>query len=144
MIILQNLCAESSKSSKFELNPVTESKQWTLAYPTLYKMVENISEFNIRTNDIFEKCTLFDYPCEENILQILNYYLSLAKHFIYTNKLKYNNTLDLYSYLELLKRKIYIEKAICTHKINHNSVLNLDLLVTVIPFVTLRGEDTSA
>ncbi len=33
---------------------------------------------------------------------------------MYTNKLNGNNTLDLYSYLVLLKRKIYTEKTICT------------------------------
>ncbi len=40
----------------------------------------------------------------------------LATYFIYTNKLNGNNRLDLYSDLVLLKRKIYIEKTICTQQ----------------------------
>ncbi len=59
---------------------------------------------------------LFGYPGEEDIIHILNYCMLLAKYFIYTNKLNGNNTLDLYSYLVLLKRKIYIEKTICTQQ----------------------------
>ncbi len=60
--------------------------------------------------------TVFGYPGEEEIIQILNYCVLLAKYFIYTNKLNGNNTLDLYSYLVLLMRKIYIEKIICTQQ----------------------------
>ncbi len=70
------------------------------------------TEFNIRRNYIFEECTLFGYLGEEDIIQILS--VLLAKYFIYNNKLNGNNTLDLYSYLLLLKNKIYIEKTICT------------------------------
>ncbi len=72
---------------------------WT----SFYKWWNNISEFNIGRNDIFEECTLFGYPGEEDIIQILNYCVLLAKYFIYTNKLNGNNILDLY--LVLLKRK---------------------------------------
>ncbi len=39
-----------------------------------------------------------------------------SKYFIYTNKLNVNNALDLYLNLILLKRKIYIEKTICTQQ----------------------------
>ncbi len=35
--------------------------------------------FNIGRNDIFEECTLFGYPDEEDIIQILNYCVLLAK-----------------------------------------------------------------
>ncbi len=83
---------------------------WT----SFYKWWTNISEFNIERNEIFEECTLFCYPDEEDIIQILNYCMLLAKYFIYTNKLNSNNTPDLYSYFVLLKRKLYIEKTICT------------------------------
>ncbi len=68
------------------------------------------------TNDIFEECALFGYPVEEDIIQILNYCVLLAKYFIYTNKLNGKNTFDLYWYLVLLKKKIYIEKTICTQQ----------------------------
>ncbi len=34
-----------------------------------------------------------------------------------TKKTKINNTLDLYSYLVLLKRQIYYDKIICTQQI---------------------------
>ncbi len=85
---------------------------WT----SFYKWWKNIFEFNIGRNDIFEECTLYGYPGEEDIIQILNYCVLLAKYFIYTNKLNDNNTLDLYSYLVLLKRKIYFEKTICTQQ----------------------------
>ncbi len=69
---------------------------------SFYKWWNNISEFNIRRNDIFEECTLFGYAGEEDIIQILNYRVLLAKYFIYTNKLDGNNTsFDLYSYLVL-------------------------------------------
>ncbi len=89
---------------------------WTSSY----KWWNNISEFNIGRNDIFEECTLFGYPGEEDIIHILNYCVLLAKYFIYTNKLNGNNTLDLYSDFVLLKRKIYIEKTNCfPNKINH-------------------------
>ncbi len=74
---------------------------------SFYKWWNNISEFNIGRNYIFEECTLFGYPGQEDIIQILHYCVLLAKYFIYTNKLNGNNTLDLYSYLVLLKRKIY-------------------------------------
>ncbi len=43
----------------------------------------------------------------------------LAKYFIYTN-----NTLDLYSYLVLLKRKIYIERPFVPNKIKYNCLRN--------------------
>ncbi len=85
---------------------------WT----SFYKWWNNISEFNIGRNYIFEKCTLFGYPGEEDIIQILNYCVLLAKCFMYTNKLNGNNTFDLYAYLVLLKRKIYIDKTICTQQ----------------------------
>ncbi len=85
---------------------------WT----SFYKWWNNISEFNIGRNYIFEECTLFGYQGEEDIIQILNYCVLLAEYFICTNKLNGNNTLDLYSYLVLLKRKIYIEKTICTQQ----------------------------
>ncbi len=58
-------------------------------------MVEQFYEFNIGRNDIFEECTLFGYPGEEDIIQILNYCVLFAKYLIYTNKLDDNNTLDL-------------------------------------------------
>ncbi len=40
----------------------------------------------------------------------------LANYFIYINKLNGNYTLEQYSYLVLLKRKIYIEKTIYTQQ----------------------------
>ncbi len=55
---------------------------------------------------------VFGYPGIEDIIHILNYCVLLAKYFIYTNNL----TLDLYSYLVLLKRKIFTEKTICTQQ----------------------------
>ncbi len=85
---------------------------WT----SFYKWWNNISEFNIGRKDILKECTLFGYPSEEDIIQILNYCMLFAKYFIYTNKLNSNNTLDLYLYLVLLKRKIYIQKTICTQQ----------------------------
>ncbi len=53
---------------------------------------------------------------KKDIIQILNYCVLIAKYLKYTNKLNGNNTRDLYSYLVLLKRKIYIEKTICTQQ----------------------------
>ncbi len=70
---------------------------------------------NIGKNDICEECTLFGYPVEEDIIQILNYCVLLAQYFKYNDKLNGKNTLDLYSYLVLLKR-IYSEKSICTQQ----------------------------
>ncbi len=48
---------------------------------SFYKLWNNISEFNIGINDIFEECTVFGYPGEEDIIQILNYCVLLAKYF---------------------------------------------------------------
>ncbi len=39
--------------------------------------------------------TSFGYPGEEDIIQIINYCVLLAKYSIYINKLNGNNTLDL-------------------------------------------------
>ncbi len=71
--------------------------------PVSYKWWKKISEFNVGRNDIFEEYTLFGYPGEEYIIQLLTFCVLLAKYFIYTNKLNGNNTLELYSYLVLLK-----------------------------------------
>ncbi len=38
----------------------------------------NIFEFNIWRNYIFEECSLFDYPGEENIIELLYYYVLLT------------------------------------------------------------------
>ncbi len=45
-------------------------------------MVEQFYEFNIGRNDIFEECTLFGYPGEED-RQILNYSV------LFTSNLEY-------------------------------------------------------
>ncbi len=104
-----NVCNNANDLIHFFIYYENTKQFWT----SFYKWWNNISEFNIARNDIFEECTLFGYPGEEDIIQFLNYCVLLAKYFIYTNKLNGNNTLVLYSYLVLLKRKIYIEKAIC-------------------------------
>ncbi len=100
---------------------LTYSKQF---WSSFYKWWNNISEFNFRRNDIFEECTLFGYPGKEEIIQILNYCVLFAKYVIYTNKLNGNNTLDPYSYLVVLKRKIYIEKTIFPNEVNQNCLRN--------------------
>ncbi len=43
---------------------------------------------------------------------------------IYTDKLNGKNALDLYTYLVLLKRKIYIENTICTQEKINNCLRN--------------------
>ncbi len=81
------------------------SKNTKQFWTSFYKWLNNISEFNIGRNHILKECTLFGYPGEEDIIQILNYCVLLAKYFIFSNKLNGNNTVDLYSYLVLLKWK---------------------------------------
>ncbi len=88
-----NICNDVDDLIHFFIYCENIKQFWT----SFYKWWNNISEFNIGTNDIFEECTLFGYPGEEDIIQILNYHVLIAKYFIYTNKLIGNNTLDLYT-----------------------------------------------
>ncbi len=81
------------------MNMATESTQYTK------KWWNKISEFNFGTNDIFEKCTLFGYPGEEDIIQILNYCVLLYNILYTNNMLNGNKTLDLYTYLVLLRER---------------------------------------
>ncbi len=104
-----NCCNDVDDLIHFVIYCENTKQFWT----SFYKLWNNISEFNIGINDIFGESTLFGYLGEEDIIQILNYCVLLAKYFIYTNELNGNNTLDLYTYLVLLKRKIYIENVIC-------------------------------
>ncbi len=52
---------------------------WT----SFYKWWNNISEFNMGRNYIFEEFTLFGYPGEEDIIQILNYCVACKIFYIH-------------------------------------------------------------
>ncbi len=56
------------------------TKLCTYFWTSFYKWWNNIFEFNIGRNDIFEECTLFGYPGEEDIIHILNYCVLLAQY----------------------------------------------------------------
>ena len=88
---------------------------------SFYKWWNNVSETSIIVQDTFEECIMFGYPGEEDLIIVLNYCVLLAKYFIYVNKLNGKNKIDLYDYLVLLKRKIFLEKTICTqqNQLNH-------------------------
>ncbi len=85
-----NICSYVDDLIHFFLDCENTKWFWT----SFYKWWNNISEIKIVTNNIFGECTSFGYPVEEDIIQILNYFVLLLKYIIYTNELNGNNTLD--------------------------------------------------
>ncbi len=71
-----NVCNNVDDLIHFFIYCENTKQFWTI----FYKWWNNISEFNIGRNDLFFKCTLFGYPGEEDIIQILNYCALLAKY----------------------------------------------------------------
>ncbi len=63
-----NFCNNVDDLIHFFMHCENTEQFWT----SFYKWWNNISEFNIGRNYIFEECILFGYPGEEDIIQILN------------------------------------------------------------------------
>ena len=57
---------------------------------------------------------------ETEITHVLNFCVTLAKYFIYINKITQKNNLDLYQYLVYLKQKLTLEREVCINNNNTN------------------------
>ncbi len=80
------------------------------------------TEFVVSCSDVISECILLGFPGEDNIISVLNYCVLIAKHYIYSKKIKHDNNLDLYQYLVYLKQKLKFEKQVC----EHNSSVSFD------------------
>ena len=80
---------------------------------TFFKWWSTTTGINVLNIENFEECILFGFPENDNIFQVLNYCILLAKYYIYCNRLFANNRLDMYQYQVILKQRLAIEKYIC-------------------------------
>ena len=80
---------------------------WTQIANWISPIHPEISEINFTHENI-----LFGFEGHSNHIQVLNYIILLAKHFIYINRLKNNHDLNMITFLSILKYKLRIEKNI--------------------------------
>ena len=72
-----------------------------------------MSETDISTCQNVEECILFGFKGSEDLITTLNYSILIAKHYIYYQRLTNENNVEFLTYLQILKKQLYIEKLIC-------------------------------
>ncbi len=82
------------------------------------KWWNSLTGFNMRDYPHIHESILFGFPGHSNDAIAINYCILYAKHFIYREKLDYQNmiTIDFLSYLSHLKYILNIKKPICIAK----------------------------
>ncbi len=89
---------------------------------------ESLSGIVIRNSQVIEECILFGFPCNSDVMQVLNFCILCAKYYIYIQPLFNNNTLDLYACLNQLKQPLKTEENICKTNNKKEKILKYNFI----------------
>ncbi len=73
-----------------------------------------------------EECVIFGFPDNDDNTKVLNLCIPLAKYYIYIQKLKGNDNIEMYAYMAYLKQQLSIEKYAWMNK-NKANLINIFL-----------------
>ncbi len=70
--------------------------------------------------DNAEGCILLGFRGNEDFMHAINFFILIAKQYIYYQRLTNENKIDLLFYLPIFKNKLQIETLLCEKENNHN------------------------
>ena len=87
---------------------------------------------SVYKSEVIAECILLGFPGDDDVIQVLNYCVLIAKHYIYSQKLQLNGNPDLLQYLCYLKHKLSLEKQVCTQNSNSNCFDKYDIIYDML------------